>query len=149
MHRVGPVPARKSDPGAVSVRKVAAVIVAAGRGARAGGSVPKQFQEIAGRAVLAHTVGRFRAHPRVSQLVVVLNPADSALADAVLPADVVRVAGGDSRDASVEAGLAALGPEISHVLVHDGARPLVPLAVIDGVLCAYSLAEPHPIERKN
>ncbi len=131
----------REAPHAANVGKVAAVIVAAGRGSRAGGPVPKQFQRLAGRAILAHTVERFRDHPRVAQVVVVLNPADGALADAALPEDVARAPGGASRDGSVENGLAALGPDVTHVLIHDGARPLVPQAVIDGVLDAL---ETHP-----
>ncbi|RYH10299.1 bifunctional 2-C-methyl-D-erythritol 4-phosphate cytidylyltransferase/2-C-methyl-D-erythritol 2,4-cyclodiphosphate synthase [Tropicimonas sp. IMCC6043] len=119
-----------------AVDRVGVVIVAAGRGLRAGGSVPKQFQPLAGRPMLAHTVERFRSHRRVAELVVVLNPADEDLAAAFLPEDVVRAAGGASRDASVAAGLAALGPDITHVLIQDGARPLTPDAVIDGVLAA-------------
>ena len=121
-----------------SVSRVAAVIVAAGRGTRAGGAVPKQFQEIAGRAVLAHAIGRFRDHPRIASVVVVVHPDDAARAAAILPAGVISVSGGASRDASVAAGLAALGPEITHVLIHDGARPLVPRPVIDGVLAAQA-----------
>ncbi|MDV7141692.1 bifunctional 2-C-methyl-D-erythritol 4-phosphate cytidylyltransferase/2-C-methyl-D-erythritol 2,4-cyclodiphosphate synthase [Tropicimonas sp. TH_r6] len=129
------------SPSQGSIGQIAAVIVAAGRGSRAGGSVPKQFQRLAGKAILIHTVERFRAHPRVAQVVVVLNPADDMLADAILPEDVARAPGGASRDISVENGLAALGPEVTHVLIHDGARPLVPQSVIDGVLAAL---ETHP-----
>lgn len=123
-----------------TVSKVAAVIVAAGRGSRAGGAVPKQFQPLAGRVVLAHTVERFRSHPRIARIVVVLHPDDAALAEAALPPDVQRVHGGASRDASVLAGLAALDGDITHVLIQDGARPLTPRAVIDGVLDALETA---------
>lgn len=126
-------------------RHVAAVIVAAGRGSRAGGPVPKQFQKVAGRAVLAHTVDRFRLHPSIETVLVVLNPDDADLAEAVLPKDVARVDGGVTRDASVAAGLEALAPGVTHVLIHDGARPLVPDRVISGVidaLATYSGAAP-------
>ncbi|NDR58291.1 bifunctional 2-C-methyl-D-erythritol 4-phosphate cytidylyltransferase/2-C-methyl-D-erythritol 2,4-cyclodiphosphate synthase [Aliiruegeria sabulilitoris] len=119
-----------------AVQHVAAVIVAAGRGSRAGGPVPKQFQPLAGRAILARTVDRFRRHARVDEVVVVINPDDAALVESILPEDVALVAGGDSRDASVVAGLKALGPQVSHVLIQDGARPLVPDTVIDHVLDA-------------
>ncbi len=121
-------------------RIVAALIVAAGRGVRAGGDIPKQYQVIAGKPVLRHTVDRFRDHPDVDAVVVVLNPDDSALADAALPDDVARVPGGDSRAASVAAGLAALPAGTTHVLIHDGARPLVTDAVIDRVLVALKSA---------
>lgn len=122
-------------------RKVAALIVAAGRGTRAGGDIPKQYQVIAGKPVLAHTVERFRAHPGVHSLLVVIGAEDDALAASALPEDVARTPGGASRDASVRAGLDALPPDITHVLIHDGARPLVPDAVIDRVLTAL---ETHP-----
>ncbi|MFV0361267.1 bifunctional 2-C-methyl-D-erythritol 4-phosphate cytidylyltransferase/2-C-methyl-D-erythritol 2,4-cyclodiphosphate synthase [Tropicimonas sp.] len=121
--------------------RVAAVIVAAGRGVRAGGPVPKQYQEIAGKPVLARAVEQFRAHPAVDSIVVVISPEDSALAEAVLPGDVARVFGGASRDASVRAGLAALPDGIGHVLIHDGARPLVPAEVIDRVLSALRTSD--------
>ncbi|SDK34423.1 bifunctional 2-C-methyl-D-erythritol 4-phosphate cytidylyltransferase/2-C-methyl-D-erythritol 2,4-cyclodiphosphate synthase [Aliiruegeria lutimaris] len=121
-----------------AVEHVAAVIVAAGRGSRAGGPVPKQYQPLAGRAILAHTVDRFRGHARVDEVVVVINPDDAPLAKRLLPEDVALVSGGDSRDASVAAGLEALGPQVSHVLIHDGARPLVPDRVIEHVLDALA-----------
>ncbi|PRY26720.1 2-C-methyl-D-erythritol 2,4-cyclodiphosphate synthase [Aliiruegeria haliotis] len=86
--------------------------------------------------MLLHTVERFRAHPGVRSMVVVIDPQQSDLAAAFLPADVASVPGGASRDASVAAGLAALPDSATHVLIHDGARPLVPAEVIDRVLAA-------------
>lgn len=113
---------------------VAAVIVAAGRGSRAGGDVPKQWQLLAGRPVLAHTLAAFRGH--VDRLVLVIHPDDRARAEE-LGADVMLVDGGASRDASVRAALEALaGQGVTRVLIHDGARPLVPAAVIARVLQA-------------
>ena len=112
----------------------AAVIVAAGRGSRAGGDVPKQWQMLAGRPVLAHTLDAFRG--RVDRLVVVIHPDDRARA-AALAGDAVLVEGGESRDASVRNALEALdGTGVTRVLIHDGARPLVPAAVIGRVLAA-------------
>jgi 2-C-methyl-D-erythritol 4-phosphate cytidylyltransferase/2-C-methyl-D-erythritol 2,4-cyclodiphosphate synthase len=127
---------RFTAPSGRKPTRVAALIVAAGRGLRAGGEIPKQYQSIAGRPVLARTVERFLSHPGVDDVVVVIAAPDAALAAAVLPEDVARVPGGDSRDASVRAGLAALPEGVSHVLIHDGARPLVAAEVIDRVLAA-------------
>ena len=121
-------------------RAIAAVIVAAGRGTRMGGDLPKQYRQLAGRTVLAHTVARFRAHPRIAETVVVVGAGEAARA-AELPDDVARVTGGATRGASVAAGLAALSPDVTHVLIHDGARPLVPAAVIDRVIDALAT---HP-----
>lgn len=115
-------------------RHVGAVIVAAGRGSRAGGPVPKQYQPVAEKPVLVWTVEKFVSHPNVDEVVVVIGAEDSALAAASLPEHVARVVGGDTRDASVQAGLAALSERTTHVLIQDGARPLVPVTVIDRVL---------------
>lgn len=112
----------------------AAVIVAAGRGSRAGGDVPKQWQMLAGQRVLAHTLAAFRPH--VDQLVLVIHPDDRDRA-AALAGDALVVDGGATRDASVRAALEALeGTGVARVLIHDGARPLVDAGVIGRVLAA-------------
>lgn len=117
----------------------AAVIVAAGRGSRAGGEVPKQWQMLAGRPVLSHALDAFRG--RVDRLVVVIHPDDRARA-AALVGDALLVDGGATRDASVRSALEALaGSGVTRVLIHDGARPLVPAAVIARVLEALETAQ--------
>lgn len=114
----------------------AAIIVAAGRGTRAGGALPKQWQHLGGRPVAAYAMDRFAAHPSVAQLILILHPDDI---DTQLwprePAAQV-VVGGATRAASVQAGLAAVDPETTQVLIHDAARPLVSDALIDRVLDA-------------
>jgi CTP:molybdopterin cytidylyltransferase MocA len=118
---------------------IAAIIVAAGRGTRAGGDLPKQWQMLAGRPVLAHAIDAFRG--RVDHLVVVIHPEDRARA-AHVAAGVTLVDGGATRDQSVRNALEALaGAGITRVLIHDGARPLVPPIVIERVLAAL---ETHP-----
>lgn len=113
----------------------AAIIVAAGRGTRAGGEVPKQWRQIAGNSVAAHTVQAFRAHPAVSQIVLVIHPDDHAFADPIQ--GVTFVHGGATRDASVHAGLQALVADApDRVLIHDVARPLVSDQVIHNVIAA-------------
>ncbi len=119
------------------------MIVAAGRGTRVGGTVPKQFVEIAGAPVLLHAIRPFASHPDVLQVVVVLAADDAATPPAWLASHLGDrlsvVSGGAERSASVAAGLAALCPECAIVLVHDGARPFPPRKVIDdGIAIARS-----------
>lgn len=108
---------------------VTALIVAAGRGQRAGGGVPKQFRDVAGRSVLARTIDAFRGH--VDEIILVINPDDQAQIAQLAP-DGRLVAGGPTRGASVRAGLEAV--ETPLVLIHDAARPCVSRAVIEAVL---------------
>ncbi|MGR3453343.1 bifunctional 2-C-methyl-D-erythritol 4-phosphate cytidylyltransferase/2-C-methyl-D-erythritol 2,4-cyclodiphosphate synthase [Pseudooceanicola sp.] len=116
----------------------AAIIVAAGRGLRAGGGLPKQWRPLAGRRVADWTLAAFEA-TGFERIVVVMHPDDHAIP---LPARVTRVTGGATRDASVRAGLEALAedpPEI--VLIHDIARPCVTPALVDRVCAALEQAE--------
>lgn len=117
--------------------RTAAIIVAAGRGTRAGGEMPKQWQMLAGKPVVAHALAAFAGFARV----LVIHPDDRAQAEAVA-GDALIVEGGASRDASVRAALSALqGRGFARVLIHDGARPLVSQAVIARVLAAL---DSHP-----
>ncbi len=109
-----------------------AIIVAAGRGTRAGGDLPKQWQMLNGQPVLAHTLAAFAKMPRV----LVIHPDDRARAEAIA-GDALIVEGGATRDASVMNALLALeGAGPRKVLIHDGARPLVSAALIGRVLDA-------------
>ena len=113
----------------------AAIIVAAGRGTRAGGAVPKQWQIVADRPVLDHTLRIFEAHPRISEIILVVAFEDLGLVEEFGFDTRVKVAiGGSERSLSVLAGVAEA--EADHVLIHDGARCTVPAAVIDRVLDA-------------
>lgn len=112
--------------------QTAAIIVAAGRGTRAGGELPKQWQMLAGKPVVAHALAAFAGFARV----LVIHPDDRTRAEAVA-GDALIVEGGATRDASVRAALSALqGRGFARVLIHDGARPLVSQAVIARVLAA-------------
>jgi len=115
-----------------------AVIVAAGRGTRAGAGVAKQWRMLAGRPVAAHVLEQFLAAPDVGAIVLVVHPDDRAIAhDIIAGRDVLVTTGGASRDASVRAGLEALeGSATTHVLIHDVARPLVSQALIARVCAA-------------
>ncbi|WP_375186438.1 2-C-methyl-D-erythritol 2,4-cyclodiphosphate synthase [Pseudooceanicola sp.] len=106
------------------------ILVAAGRGARAGGGQPKQWRPLAGRRVADWTIDAFR---RVGDIVLVLHPDDMGLD----LGDVHRVTGGATRSLSVKSGLTkawALGA--THVLIHDIARPCVNEQVITDVMNA-------------
>jgi 2-C-methyl-D-erythritol 4-phosphate cytidylyltransferase len=119
---------------------VGVIIVAAGRGARLGGGVPKQFLPLAGVPMLLWSVRAFATHPAVAHVVVVL-PSEYVREPPPwlaphLGAALTTATGGHERTASVAAGLAALPASALHVLVHDAARPLVTRAVIDRVIAA-------------
>lgn len=124
--------------------RIAALIVAAGRGLRAGGDIPKQYQSLGADMVLTRTLRALADHPRIDDLIVVYHPDDSALLNqalAPLGRPVLTTTGGASRDASVRAGLAAVPEGADFVLIHDAARPLVRPRVIDGVIEALAT---HP-----
>jgi 2-C-methyl-D-erythritol 4-phosphate cytidylyltransferase/2-C-methyl-D-erythritol 2,4-cyclodiphosphate synthase len=117
------------------MNRVVALIVAAGKGERAGGGVPKQFRMVAGKTIVAHAFDRLATHPRVDGVLVVGDekPLRAALG-ARSPLGIVP--GGATRRLSVRAGLDAIealgGADI--VLIHDAARPFTPAAVIDRLL---------------
>ncbi|MGX9354172.1 bifunctional 2-C-methyl-D-erythritol 4-phosphate cytidylyltransferase/2-C-methyl-D-erythritol 2,4-cyclodiphosphate synthase [Roseobacteraceae bacterium S113] len=113
--------------------KTAALIVAAGRGTRAGPGAPKQWRPLAGARVVDWTLAAFDL-PCIDEIVLVIHPEDVAEAK---PLSVHCVPGGATRAASVKAGLAALADKgITHVLIHDVARPCVSSEVIKAVLAA-------------
>ena len=121
------------------MERFAAIIVAAGRGARSGRDGPKQWEPLLGKRVIDWSVQAFLTHPRLEQLVVVT---DVAPKQAALPDAVVVVAGGETRSASVRAGLQALAvPDDMHVLIHDAARPGLSHKVIDALIEALGAAD--------
>ncbi|MFH8794819.1 2-C-methyl-D-erythritol 4-phosphate cytidylyltransferase [Streptomyces sp. NPDC017941] len=137
---VRPDPADAAQPQAPRPR-TAAVIPAAGRGVRLGPGAPKALRALNGTPMLIHAV-RAMAASRAVSLVVVVAPPDGAaevktlLTDHALPerTDVLVVPGGATRQESVRLGLDALPPGVDIVLVHDAARPLVPVDTVDGVI---------------
>ena len=127
--------------------ETAVVIVAAGRGTRAGsGDVPKQYRPVGGTPVLARTLARFIDHPRVGQVLTVIHDADRDRFDA-LAGDfgeklMEPVTGGATRQESVQAGLEGLAQSPpANVLVHDAARPFADAALIDRVIAALDKSE--------
>lgn len=123
--------------------RVAAIIVAAGRGERAGAGPPKQYRAMRGEPVLRHSLRLFATHTKVEAVQPVIDPdfhQDYAAASANLEKLLDPVAGGGTRQQSVYAGLLHLAqskPEI--VLVHDAARPFASSALIDRALGAVTM----------
>lgn len=118
--------------------RVCALIVAAGRGTRAGGALPKQWQRLGAVRVIDHTIAAFARHPQVDHIAVVLHADDMAQAPELEARGLTVAQGGAERSHSVQAGLAAL-PDCDAVLIHDAARPCVSAAVIDGVIAALAM----------
>src|SRR6478672_9423012 len=118
-----------------------ALIVAAGKGERAGGGVPKQFRLLGGKPVLRWAAEAFAGHPAVRAVrVVVGSDQQSSAAGALSGLDVGDlISGGAERADSVRAGLDAIGGDA--VLVHDAARPFCPPAVIDRLLSSLEFFE--------
>ncbi len=109
-----------------------ALIVAAGRGERAGGAVPKQYAMLGGTSVIARAVDAFAGMP---VFVVIASGQATMARDALGDRRVTIVTGGAERQDSVRLGLEAIG-NTDRVLIHDAARCMVPRAVIDRLLAA-------------
>jgi len=120
--------------------RAAAVIVAAGRGERAGGTVPKQYAPIGGKPALRWSVEALLAHPAVGRVIIVADPAHAdLLRHATAGLAVETTAGGAVRSASVRAGLAAAAAfQPDAVLIHDAARPGLSQPMIDALLGALA-----------
>lgn len=126
-------------------RRYGAIIVAAGRGERAGSPAegPKQYRLIGGRPVVVHTLEVFLKHPLVERVVLVTHPDDDASVAKALsslgsPAAVTTVHGGPARQESVLNGLRALAATgATHVLIHDAVRPFVRPELIDRIDAAF------------
>jgi 2-C-methyl-D-erythritol 4-phosphate cytidylyltransferase/2-C-methyl-D-erythritol 2,4-cyclodiphosphate synthase len=119
---------------------VAAVIVAAGRGERAGGGIPKQYRDIAGEPMIRPTLRAFLNHPSVGVVQPVIGGGDEEAfraATAGLAKLLPPVAGGATRQASVRAGLDALAARApALVLIHDAARPFLSPGLIGRAIAA-------------
>lgn len=134
-----------SDSSIPSAPPVACIIVAAGRGLRAGGEIPKQYRDLGGRPVLARTLAAVLAEPDIAVVVVVIGADDAeAYAQAITGLPIERLAppviGGETRQDSVRAGLERLAQDgfEGNVLVHDAARPFVTSALIRRAITAVA-----------
>jgi len=127
-------------------RRYGAIVVAAGRGERAGPSPegPKQYRLIGGRPVVAHTLQVFLNDPTVERIVLVTHADDDAFAARALSevddaARVTLVHGGATRQESVLKGLQTLvATEVTHVLIHDAVRPFVQPGLLDRIDSAFA-----------
>ncbi len=126
--------------------KADVVIVAAGRGRRMGGGLPKQFLYLGGKPVLLWSLEVFQNHPSVEHIIVVgqddwLSYIANEIIDTFGVTKVKKiVSGGERRQDSVLAGIRALEAN-RPVLVHDAARPFITLALIDRVLAGLAGAD--------
>ncbi|HEY2185758.1 MAG TPA: bifunctional 2-C-methyl-D-erythritol 4-phosphate cytidylyltransferase/2-C-methyl-D-erythritol 2,4-cyclodiphosphate synthase [Xanthobacteraceae bacterium] len=119
--------------------KVAAVVVAGGRGLRAGGEVPKQYRRLCGEPIIRRALRVFARHREISLVQPVIHPADKELYAAASKdlSLLAPVPGADLRQGSVRAGLKALEPHAPGlVLIHDAARPFVSDALITRAVSA-------------
>jgi 2-C-methyl-D-erythritol 4-phosphate cytidylyltransferase/2-C-methyl-D-erythritol 2,4-cyclodiphosphate synthase len=118
-----------------------ALVVAAGRGTRFGGALPKQYLPLGGSSVLYHAARALTAHPQVAGVQIVIRPEDTAAYDRTTAGlDLLPpVPGGAERQDSVRLGLEALAAhKPDRVLIHDGARPFPDTALIDRVIAALA-----------
>ena len=115
--------------------KTVAIIVAGGQGKRMGR--PKQFIKIAGKPMLAWTVDAFQRVKAVDGIILVITPDQEVLAKKIKSSKIIAIVpGGKQRQDSVRNGLAALPKGVQFVLIHDGARPAVLAATINGTIKA-------------
>lgn len=130
------------------MRKTIAIIVAAGRGARAGAGGPKQYRMLAGQSVLSRTLAPFLNHPRIDVVRVIIHCDDEEIYHNAIspfanhPKLLAPVEGGAERQDSVRLGLESLvrdGPE--RVLIHDAARPFIDSAVISRVIDELEISD--------
>jgi len=121
---------------------VAALVLAAGRGDRLGEGLPKAFVALAGKPLLAHALAALGASRSIDVVIPVIAPADRGRWEALLSQLAAHeklaaaVVGGAERQDSMAAGLAALPRDVTHVAVHDAARPLVRPEAVERVVRA-------------
>jgi len=128
---------------AVSTPTTAVIVVAAGSGTRLGRPEPKAFVQVAGSSILKHALDTVFSLRDAVQVIVVAPAANldaartiAAQAAGSAGAYVTVVAGGDTRQSSVTAGMAVLDPGVATVLVHDAARAFTPVAQFESVIAA-------------
>ncbi len=130
------------EPISRRIPRVVALVPAAGRGLRMGGSVPKQFLSLGGEPLVVQSLRTFQAAAVVDQVILAVPPADIEYCarDIVAQHRFTKVteivAGGEERQDSVRHALAAVPPETEIVLVHDAARPFLTERMINDVVAA-------------
>ena len=122
--------------------KIAQILVAAGKGARVGGDIPKQYRILGSKTVLERTVAATLASGHIDETIVVIAAGDEMAANVLRKYDVRFAFGGASRTDSVMAGLDALSRSApDYVLIHDAARPFVSSALISRLVSALTASD--------
>jgi 2-C-methyl-D-erythritol 4-phosphate cytidylyltransferase/2-C-methyl-D-erythritol 2,4-cyclodiphosphate synthase len=120
------------------MKRCVALVVAAGRGRRFGGDIPKQYRQLGTDPMLRHTLGRLASHPDITEVRTVIHPDDIQLYEAASKGLGLAppIMGGEERQDSVRLGLQAIANNTAPdwVLIHDGARPFLPSGLIDRLL---------------
>ncbi|QKW08255.1 2-C-methyl-D-erythritol 4-phosphate cytidylyltransferase [Streptomyces sp. NA04227] len=138
-----PRPSAADGSAGSTLPRTAAVIPAAGRGVRLGPGAPKALRALNGTPMLIHAARALAASRAVSTVVIVAPPDGEAEVRSLLDAhaldgggrtEFLVVRGGATRQESVRLGLAAVPADVEIVLVHDAARPLVPVDTVDAVI---------------
>ena len=120
-----------------------AVVLAGGTGTRVGLSIPKQLIKVAGKPIIEHTIAALHASPLIDEIVVMMAPGHLDAVHAILrPGSFPKVSrvieGADTRNATTQRALAALGDEECNVLLHDAVRPLLSQRIIDDCVAALA-----------
>lgn len=116
------------------MRRIIAIIPAAGIGARMQADKPKQYLTLAGKTILEHTLSVIASHPAVEKIILAVGKADPYIADINLPENTQLVEGGETRAESVLNGLQAIDDPAAWALVHDAARPCLRHEDLDRLL---------------
>ena len=122
-------------------KKIAVVIVAGGTGDRVGGNVNKQWKIILGKPVLEWTISRFKNHPKIDQIILVLKNADQ-FKDYMKTTEILKIVpSGTTRTNSVLNGLLAVSKDTSYVLIHDAVRPCVSETLISRIISKLEFSD--------
>ena len=122
-------------------KKIAVVIVAGGSGDRVGGKVNKQWKIISGKPVLEWTISKFKNHPKINQIILVLKNADQ-FKDYKKTTEMLKIVpSGTTRTKSVLNGLLAVSKDTSYVLIHDAVRPCVSKTLISRVISELEFSD--------
>ena len=121
---------------------IAAIIVAAGRGERAGAGLPKQLRTLGNKRVFQWSLQAFAAHSEIDQTILVVPTGQARMFTELCPPETQIVEGGATRTESVKAGLSACHPrDTQTVLIHDAARPGLSLEMISALISALDKAD--------
>ena len=120
-------------------KKCYAIILAGGSGERFNNSLPKQFQKLAGKTVLEHTIEVFEKDKIIDEIYIIVNPSFRYLIEDIFLKNVYKkvtkiLNGGNTRQESSKIGVFAIPEENSFVLIHDAVRPFITHKIIRDVI---------------